>query len=199
MSDIKIKCPTCGKILRLKDVPNINAASFTCPVCHEKHIVGKCQRYAEQPQPISPYGDETQYSGNSVRQFGGEETRLASGTWQGNGDVTRIGGAPSVTIGMLVDKKGTEYRLCSGINTIGRKAISSSASVQIATDDRTMSRSHAVIEIRNESGHTINIIRNGANKNPSYLNGSLIGKQDQLILKNGDRIKMGNTELTFKN
>ena len=71
--------------------------------------------------------------------------------------------------------------------------------MQIATDDRTMSRSHAVIEVRNESGHTINIIRNGANKNPSYLNGSLIGKQDQLILKNGDRIKMGNTELTFKN
>lgn len=199
MSEIKIKCPTCGKILRLKDAPNINAASFTCPVCHEKHIVGKCQRYAEQPQPTSSCGDETQYRGNSVPQPGGEETRLASGTWQGNGDETRIDGAPSVTIGMLVDNKGTEYRLCSGLNTIGRKAISSSASVQIATDDRTMSRSHAVIEVRSESGHTINIIRNGANKNPSYLNGSLIGKQDQLILKNGDRIKMGNTELTFKN
>ena len=24
MNEIKIKCPTCGKVLRLKDVPNIN-------------------------------------------------------------------------------------------------------------------------------------------------------------------------------
>lgn len=42
MNEIKIKCPTCGKVLRLQDAPNINAASFTCPVCEEKHVVGKC-------------------------------------------------------------------------------------------------------------------------------------------------------------
>lgn len=42
---IRIKCPTCGKILRLNNVPNINAATFTCPVCKEKHVVGQCQRY----------------------------------------------------------------------------------------------------------------------------------------------------------
>ena len=58
MNEIKIKCPTCGKVLRLKDVPNINAAFFTCPVCKEKHIVGKCQRYVEQPKPIASSGDE---------------------------------------------------------------------------------------------------------------------------------------------
>ena len=43
MNEIKIKCPTCGKVLRLQDAPNINAAFFTCPVCEEKHVVGKCQ------------------------------------------------------------------------------------------------------------------------------------------------------------
>ena len=30
MSEIKIKCPTCGKVLRLQDAPNIDAAFFTC-------------------------------------------------------------------------------------------------------------------------------------------------------------------------
>ena len=40
-------------------------------------------------------------------------------------------------------------------------------------------------------------VENGANKNPSYLNGALINQFDQLILNNGDRIKMGSTELTF--
>ena len=184
MSEIKIKCPTCGKVLRLQESPNIDAAYFTCPVCKEKHIVGKCQRYMEQPKPIASSGDETQYVGASVQRSGGDETR--------------IGFSPIASVGMLVDNKGATYQLCSGINTIGRKATTSSASIQIATDDRTMSRSHAIIEVSNAGGQTIHILRNGANKNPSYLNGSIIARQDQLILNNGDHIKMGNTELTFK-
>ena len=197
MNEIKIKCPTCGKVLRLQDAPNINAASFTCPVCEEKHVVGKCQRYVEQPKPMVSSGDETRYGGASARQ-GGDETRIGSQPQCGGSDETRIGSASSPAVGVLVDNLGRTYQLRSGINTIGRKAASSPASVQIATDDRTMSRSHAVIEESHAGGKTIHILRNGANKNPSFLNGSLIGQQDQLILNNGDRIKMGNTEMTFK-
>lgn len=198
MNEIKIKCPTCGKVLRLQDAPNIDAAFFTCPVCKEKHIVGKCQRYVEQPKSIAPTGDETQYGGVYMQHLGGDETRMASEVRQEYCDETCIGGTSTARVGMLVDNKGASYQLCSGINTIGRKATSSSASVQIATDDRTMSRSHAIIEVRNAGGQTIHILRNEANKNPSYLNGSLIGQQDQFILNNGDHIKMGNTELIFK-
>lgn len=197
MNEIKIKCPTCGKVLRLQDAPNINAASFTCPVCEEKHVVGKCQRYVEQPKPMVSSGDETRYGGASARQ-GDDETRIGSQPQCGGSDETRIGSASSPAVGVLVDNLGRTYQLRSGINTIGRKAASSPASVQIATDDRTMSRSHAVIDVSHAGGKTIHILRNGANKNPSYLNGSLIGQQDQLILNNGDRIKMGNTEMTFK-
>lgn len=197
MNEIKIKCPTCGKVLRLQDAPNINAAFFTCPVCKEKHIVGKCQRYVEQPKPMASSGDETRYGGASAQQ-GGDETRIGSQPQCGGSDETRIGSASSPAVGVLVDNLGRTYQLRSGINTIGRKAASSPASVQIATDDRTMSRSHAVIEVSHAGGKTIHILRNGANKNPSFLNGSLIGPHDQLILNNGDRIKMGNTEMTFK-
>lgn len=197
MNEIKIKCPTCGKVLRLQDAPNINAASFTCPVCEEKHVVGKCQRYVEQPKPMVSSGDETRYGGASARQ-GDDETRIGSQPQCGGSDETRIGSASSPAVGVLMDNMGRTYQLRLGINTIGRKAASSPASVQIATDDRTMSRSHAVIEVSHAGGKTIHILRNGANKNPSFLNGSLIGQQDQLILNNGDRIKMGNTEMTFK-
>ena len=197
MGEIKIKCPTCGKILRLQDAPNINAASFTCPVCEEKHVVGKCQRYVEQPKPMVSSGDETRYGGASARQ-GDDETRIGSQPQCGGSDETRIGSVSSPAVGVLMDNMGRTYQLRLGINTIGRKAASSPASVQIATDDRTMSRSHAVIEVSHAGGKTIHILRNGANKNPSFLNGSLIGQQDQLILNNGDRIKMGNTEMTFK-
>ena len=197
MNEIKIKCPTCGKVLRLQDAPNINAASFTCPVCEEKHVVGKCQRYVEQPKPMVSSGDETRYGGASAQQ-GGDETRIGSQPQCGGSDETRIGSASSPAVGVLVDNLGRTYQLRSDINTIGRKAASSPASVQIATDDRTMSRSHAVIEVSHAGGKTIHILRNGANKNPSYMNGVLIGQQDQLVLNNGDRIKMGSTELTFK-
>lgn len=197
MNEIKIKCPTCGKVLRLQDAPNINAASFTCPVCEEKHVVGKCQRYVEQPKPMVSSGDETRYGGASARQ-GGDETRIGSQPQCGGSDETRIGSASSPAVGVLMDNMGRTYQLRLGINTIGRKAASSPASVQIATDDRTMSRSHAVIDVSHAGGKTIHILRNGANKNPSFLNGSLIGQRDQLILNNGDRIKMGNTEMTFK-
>lgn len=197
MNEIKIKCPTCGKVLRLQDAPNINAASFTCPVCEEKHVVGKCQRYVEQPKPMVSSGDETRYGGASARQ-GDDETRIGSQPQCGGSDETRIGSASSPAVGVLMDNMGRTYQLRLGINTIGRKAASSPASVQIATDDRTMSRSHAVIDVSHAGGKTIHILRNGANKNPSFLNGSLIGQQDQLILNNGDRIKMGNTEMTFK-
>lgn len=198
MSEIKIKCPTCGKVLRLQDMPDINAASFTCPVCKEKHIVGKCQRYVEQPKPIASQGDETRYGSSPAQQSGGDETRIDSQQRQGGGDETRINSESQLSLGVIVDCMGRTYHLCSGINIIGRKAGSSAASVQIATDDRIMSRSHAIIEVYNAGGKTIHILRNGSNKNPSYLNGSLIGQNDQLILNNGDRIKMGNTELTFK-
>ena len=198
MSEIKIKCPTCGKVLRLNDTPNINAASFTCPVCKEKHVVGNCQRYNPAPQPSAPSSEETQYGGARSMQTGGDETRISSGTRQGYGDETRIGAAPQAKVGMLVDAHGATYQLAVGINTIGRKASSSTASVQIATDDRTMSRNHAVIEVRYAGGQLLHILKNGANKNPSYLNNALVNQGDQLILNNGDRLKMGNTILTFK-
>ena len=184
MSEIKIKCPTCGKILRLNDTPNIDNASFTCPVCREKHIVGNCQRYVEPPKYVASVGEETQYGSLSSRQTSTEEAQMVS--------------APQGDIGYLEDRFGNTYKLHLGINTIGRKANTSTATLQIDTTDRTMSRSHAIIEVRDAGGQIIHILRNGANKNPSYHNGTLIGSADQLILNNGDAVKFGSTELTFK-
>lgn len=194
MSEFKIKCPNCGKILRLQDAPNINMASFTCPVCKTKHVVGQCQRVKEQPPSV---GEETQYGPNPTRQSGVDTTTI-SGNRNGNNEVTRIGGYQSASIGTLVAADGSHYPLQMGINTIGRKAASSAATVQILTNDLTMSRSHAIIEVNNVGGQIMHTIKNGANKNPSYVNGIVIGPQDKLVLNNGAHIQMGNTNLTFK-
>lgn len=198
MSEIKIKCPTCGKILRLQDSPTINTASFSCPVCKEKHVVGNCQRFVEQPKPQQAVGEETQYGPTASHMSGGEETQYAGSGYSTSGEETQIYSAPQSNIGTLVDNLGRTYKLRLGINTIGRKASTSSATVQIDTTDRTMSRSHAVIEVRNASGQMLHILKNGANKNPSYHKGSLVGVSDQMILNNGDIVKFGSTELIFK-
>lgn len=183
--EIKIKCPHCGKILRLTDNPNINKAVFTCPVCKEKNKVGNCQRIVDAPiQNIA--SEETQYSFHSFSAAGGDETQFIGAQ------------SKQPNVGVLVDNGGKTYKLTFGVSTIGRKATTSIALVQIDTDDRTMSRNHAIIEVKAAGEQVIHILRNSANKNPSYINGTLIEGCDQFVLNNGDRIKMGMTELTFK-
>lgn len=184
MNEIKIKCPDCGKILRLADKPNINNAVFTCPVCNGKHRVGDCPRMMNAPKQ-SITSEETQYGTSQYSPSNAEETQIAGAT-------------QAAKIGHLVDNYGRSYQLSIGINTIGRKAYSSTASVQIDVNDRTMSRSHAIIEVKNVGGQIMHILRNGANKNPSFLNGALLESSDQLILNNGNSVKFGDTVLIFK-
>lgn len=186
MSEIKIKCPSCGKILRVPYKPNIDKAVITCPVCGEKHMVGNCERY--NPQPISrTSAEETQY-GNVQKTPSGDETLI------GDNDGTDIYVPQPVCVGKLVDCNGKEYPLRSGVNTIGRKASTSNATLQINTTDRYMSRSHAIISVKDG----IHIIRNHENKNPSYVNGVMIVGNDQPVLNDGDNVKLGNTVLTFR-
>lgn len=196
--NIKVKCPDCGKILILADSPDIDTKTFTCPVCKEKHVVGHCKRIVEQPRPKPAVSEETQYASSTARMNRGEETQYAGSEQATNGEETRIFTAQQPKIGALIDNFGRAYQLKTGINTIGRKANSSTASVQIDTPDRTMSRSHAVVEVHNAAGKIVHILKNGANKNPSFLNGNVLGSNDQLVLTNGAKIKFGNTELTFK-
>lgn len=196
MSEIKIKCRSCGKILRLADKPGINNATFNCPVCKANHRVGDCLRMVDSSkQSIS--NEETQYgTGSKYNASSAEETQYSSN----GGEETRFVGAKQMLkIGCLVDSYGHSYQLKLGINTIGRKANTSTASIQIDVTDRTMSRSHAIIEVKNVGGQVLHILRNGANKNPSYLNGTLLESSDQLVLNNGNRIKLGETVLMFNN
>lgn len=184
MNEIKIKCPKCGKILRLADNPNINNAVFTCPVCKEKNKVGVCQRIVDAPvQNIS--SEETQYFFPSSAPSG-DETQIAGSSVQQPG------------IGYFIDNNGRTYKLHLGVSTIGRKASTSYALVQIYTEDRYMSRNHAIIEVKNAGGQIIHILRHGAGKNSSYINGTIMQGSDQFILNDGDRLTFGKTELTFK-
>ena len=93
---------------------------------------------------------------------------------------------------------GVRYNLEIGRNTIGRKAKTSNADVQLDTSDLYMSRQHAIINVRRmPDGSIKSDIANDKNKNATLVNGIEIMPNDILVLQDGATIKMGHTTVTF--
>lgn len=100
--------------------------------------------------------------------------------------------------GLLKDQLGRRYYLQSGTNTIGRADSDSSASIQIDTEDRYMSRNHAAIDVEQSSRGLRHLLRYGYNTQISIMvNGRRLGNDTHVELHNGDTITMGHTPLTF--
>lgn len=92
---------------------------------------------------------------------------------------------------------GTTYNLQSGQNTIGRMATSSEASLQIATDSRKMSRMHArIVVYQTEDSHAV--LSNWHNKNTTAVNDVAVNESDNIVLHPGDKITMGDVNMTFE-
>lgn len=127
---------------------------------------------------------ETRYVGHFSSPSQSDETILA-------------GKKEEVTPGYLL-YGGQKYPLGFGNNVIGRKATTSQATVQIATDDRYMSRQHLAIQVIKASTDNVRVVvSNYHNKNASYVNGQLLNEGDQLVLTEGSIIKMGNTTVVY--
>lgn len=150
------------------------------------------------------YGDSPKYySGNSdpASEYNVKEERPAQdyGMQTHRMDARTIMYQERISaIGKLKDDYGRTYPLAMGINTIGRGDPSSSASVQISTEDRYMSRNHAVIDVINTGREISHILKFGENRQISiYHNGIPLNIDSKANLSNGDRIRLGHTELTF--
>lgn len=102
--------------------------------------------------------------------------------------------------GALLDmSSGEKYPLHVGQNVIGRKTETSTASVQIMTSDRHMSRLHSIIEVnRQEDGSLVHVISNAENKNPTTVNGNLVEDDELNILHNGDILQFGTVQMRFE-
>lgn len=199
METKRIKCPSCGVLLDVRNSHNESVKIITCPQCKAQLRV----LFSQQQKPVSPSCGETQY----VAGNGGEtqyvnqdnsETRYA-GSFSSNPDETVYAGKKEVVVtpGSLT-YNGQSYLLSFGENVIGRKASTSQATVQIATDDRYMSRQHLVIQVIKVSSDRVRVVvSNYHNKNASYVNGQLLNEGDQLVLSDGSTIKMGNTIVTY--
>jgi pSer/pThr/pTyr-binding forkhead associated (FHA) protein len=86
-----------------------------------------------------------------------------------------------------------------GRNIVGRKGTTSKATVQIATEDRYMSRQHCSITVTTlPDGTKKAVLSNYQNKNLTTVDGQEIETGDEIRLTNGDRITMGHTTVVFK-
>ena len=95
------------------------------------------------------------------------------------------------------------FTLTEGTNTVGRQSASSSATVQLLTDDLSMSRLHVQIQVtRLKSGRVkavLSDLRDAAKirQLPTRIDDEPLLPGDAFVLENGDAITMGHTEVKY--
>ena len=181
---IKIKCPVCGSILQIKNQPDLDKKSITCPTCEQKSKIADCKRIVEK----NIDNDATQYNAKNEK----------------SDEDTTIGTSPVAPLGRLVNNQnGSIHQLKLGRNTLGRKISNPLSSVTIPIDEvqthNTMSREHAIIEVtRLSNGSYRHFLYNWKNKNGTYVNGMQVAEGERLVLNDGQIIKLGQVLLRFE-
>lgn len=170
MGKLKIICPNCRSLLTIEETPGIADKMLSCPICRFRAKVSVYQQQA---------------LGNG--KHGGDDDE----------EPTQVNfGMMDRTIGSIFHGS-QEYSLHKGQNTIGRKAKTGHAEVQIS-DDRYMSRQHAVITIKEGGSGLEHHLQPTNPKNPIKVNGKLLQNSDIVVLQWGDRLTFGHTELVFE-
>ena len=171
MGKILITCPECHQQLSFNEVPGYQDMIVECPKCHFKANVSVYQ------------------SGSRARGGQGAEDMP-----------TRLVHPPATVnvIGQIRVKSTNEIQfLKPGKNIIGRRAKTGTADIKISTD-MYMSRQHVLIEVvKRESGFEHRLVEINS-KNIVKLNGKPINRGDILILKFGDIMTLGTTDIILE-
>jgi len=179
-----VQCPSCGSILNVKNSKGETEKIISCPKCKESLKV----KFPPQSKAPSREARDAITVPNFGRNRVEAKTQFAHTQYgiKANKQAVLVYG-------------GKEYRLQEGINTVGRKASNSTAMVQIETTDIYMSRNHVTINCVCRQGTLVKaVISNDRNKNSTYINGTKLHNDDQIVLENGCSIKMGNTIVGYK-
>lgn len=171
MGKIFIVCPECHQQLSFNEVPGYQNMVVECPKCHFKANV-------------------------SVYQSGA----LSRGA-QGADDMpTQLVLPPKSVydIGQIrvIDTNEIQF-LKLGQNIIGRRAKTGTADIKISTD-MYMSRQHVRIDVvKKDHGYEHHLVEINS-KNIVKLNGKPIKRGDILILKFGDTMTLGTTDIVLE-
>ena len=177
MQTKRIQCPQCGVVLDVKNSKNEIVKQITCPSCNSPLQVS----FEKQQEPLVAHT----YLAPKKNPTTGGETQLATPKQQ------------SSSASLVY--KDVNYPLEDGQNIIGRKGSSSMATIQIASEDRTMSRQHCCIQVSSlPDGSKKAVLSNYQNKNMTIVDGQEMEDGDEIRLTDGNRITMGQTTITFK-
>ena len=189
MQTKRIQCPNCRAVLDVNNSNNERIKVIKCPICKQELEVTfepkaepmEAHTYYAVPKPVINDGSTLLTAGMAGA------TQLASSIPSKNNETAKL------VFG------GKEYELTEGDNIIGRKANSSTATIQIETADRYMSRQHCKITVKSSPDGTKKVIlSNYQNKNSTMVDGREIATGDEIRLTDSNSITMGHTTLTFK-
>ena len=166
---IPVKCPHCRTGLKVDETKIPKGiTSFKSPQC--KHDI-----------PVSYL---TQRAAD-----GGSETVLLRPVEKRQGRITVLA---------AFDTPEQLFPLSEGTHIVGRKSSTTEAAIAIETSDRTMSRSHARIDVRRDRrGNLIHTLSDCQSKNHTLYNGVSLSAGETVVLKDNDELRLGRTTLRF--
>lgn len=176
----RIKCPYCGAILKVNlNAPGIVNKQLKCPVCKEKSPFLKFILQQDKEK------EETDYRDRNT-----ERTRLKGE------EVSNIRLAK-----LKLLSESLEFFLKEGRNIVGRLASSSSATIQIPTNEtRRLSREHLVIDVKKipDEGYKYVASLYKEHINTTFINNEKLEYGDSVILRNGDVISLPDVTIVFE-
>ena len=98
---------------------------------------------------------------------------------------------------------GEPYALAEGTNTLGRKSKNSTATIQLPTEDLSMSRIHAQIQVtRLKNGRIKAVLSDLRNTEkmqqcPTLVDDEPLQPEDAFVLAHGDVITLGTTRIKY--
>lgn len=172
-----VKCPSCGRTLKFKAVPNFREGTITCPHCAAKNKVADAKILTPgQNNNTTSNSDDTTRTDGRTRRIEDETRRF-----EARGFIRCI-------------QTGEEIELKPGQNTLGRSASANKASIVFKDPDLYISRLHATISFINDSENPKLHIKDENSANGTFINDIKIPSGSIVLLKPGTRFRMGRFE-----
>lgn len=215
-----ITCPGCGRQFELQRKP---PKTFKCPRCSfstpfnivlgmsQSTGTGAVSSQGAIGMPGAGISAPPTNPGEVPAESAGDKTRVVDGLGI-SGAVTAANEEKTKMVAALQkqSKRGVFQITFAGVSygvlpipvgktfNVGRRSSDGNALLKL-TPDISMSRVHAMMRTGvNDSGDVNFQIATLKDENPVYVNGKVLPKGKGVTLHNGDRIKMGDTDIVFR-
>lgn len=190
MQEIQILCPGCGRKYRVKGTTEVlKSKTFVCkcgfkaPFNTLYNMLNGGKVVPETPAPVP--NNTNQENKTVIKNPDKTDTKKASPQ------------SSSAMACLFVPSINRRVNVTKGDVVVGRMSSDSTSDLKLAPDP-FMSRKHAKIKIGTKNGKRVFGIQSLKNENPVFVNNRPIFSNQVYILKHGDVITMGKTQIVFE-